>query len=99
MTAFRVHRRADTRTHIGRDGSRSARGGADAIINPAVVFASVVIIGRNQGIRLTAARTGAHIFHRVDTTRCSRPGVGYGERIEPLQATLCPSERVSNASA
>ena len=44
MTAFRVHRRADTRTHIGRDGSRSARGGADATINPAVVFASVVIM-------------------------------------------------------
>jgi hypothetical protein len=45
MTAFRVHRRADTRTHIGRDGSRSARGGADAIIDPAsVAFASVVIM-------------------------------------------------------
>jgi hypothetical protein len=36
-------------------------------------------------------------FRRVDTTRCLRPP-GYGERIEPLQAFLCPSEWVSKAS-
>jgi hypothetical protein len=26
-----------------------------------------------KGLQLTAARTGEHIFHRVDTTRCLRP--------------------------
>jgi hypothetical protein len=44
MTTFRVTRRADTRAHIGRDGSRSRRRDADAIIDPAGVFASVVIM-------------------------------------------------------
>src|SRR6185437_11602843 len=50
--------------------------------------------------RLTGPVSRANIFTGVDTTRCLHPIPGYGERIEPRsQAFLCPSERVSNASA
>jgi hypothetical protein len=43
MTSFRVPA-GPIRAHIGIDGSRSGRGDAHAIINPAGVFATVVIM-------------------------------------------------------